>query len=332
MTCGPGANADSTVPPAWPGLPAVSLPSGWVYNANGSWGDGLSEVARARQWIKIPAQAVAVQLLKAPATKYPADDPQGRISTQDISVSLFLSSPAGAKDGYGIGLPTTVRTVAFGAIPIQADVQLEQLRNSGGLPVPLQLHDHLVAYQNTSAQQVRPGFSSAARTDITISGKVRVRLTALSVDGVDMGLRDCVSAPIDLDLKSGTMWAGDPLTDVQTQSFPEGSTAANTWQAVHGVGTLNGGAVSGDIDIPAFSHCLTTSGEDLSPLLTNSISGPGNPVTVGYASISAGTHTCSTVNPENPLVLVGRGPFRGDPSDCDPDFGPPTLDYPERGR
>lgn len=342
LTCGPGADADSVLSPPWPGLPAQSLPSGWTSSTTGAWGDGLSEVSRARQWLKIPAQAVVAELLKAPSKKFPADDPQGRNFTQDISVSLFLSSPAGAIHGYGVGLPTTVHAVAFGAVPIQASLRIEQLRDDGDLPVALQLRLHEAAYR--SAQQVRPGVSSQDRVDLTLTGHVRVRLTALSVDGVDVGLGDCVSAPIALDLKSATVWENDPLTDPNMHdptnplydgaqpTFTPGTKAANDWLAARGVATLNGGAVSGDIDVPAFSHCLTRSGEDLSPLLTSSISGPGNPVTVGIASVTVSSPDkgCFTRIPTFPFWTT-RGPFLGDPSDCDPAFGPPTLDYPARG-
>lgn len=327
---GPSANGAGVIPPPWPGLPTLSIPDGWVKQASiGDQGDGLSEVARARQWIKIPAQAVGAELENS-VTRYPADDPQGRETFTPVTAALYLSSPKGATAGYGIGLPVTVHTVAFGAIPIQVGLQLEQLRDADDLPVPLQLSFGETVYWHP--QQVRPGFSSQEEESAaTVTGEVRVRLTSLSADGVDVGLGDCVSAPIELDLHGKPYWVGDPLLDPHTQSFEVGSTESSTWAAARGIGTTNGGGISGTIDLPAFSHCLTKSGEDLAPLLTSAISGPGNAVTIGWGALSGTTasHQCGTVLKGTTVVGI-RGPFQGDPSDCDPDFGPPALDYPAR--
>lgn len=335
LTCGSSANADISVPPRWPGLPPATAPNGWnVRSTGGDWSDGLSEATRAQQWLKIPAQAEAFQEFAAPETTFPADDSEGRLVSQTITASLALSSPKGAKYGYGIGIPATVHTVAFGAVPIQVRVQLEQVRDANNLPVPLQLVAPILTYK--ADQQVRPGVLSKVRSDLAITGHVRVRLTALAVDGVDVGLSDCVSAPIDLDLKSVTIWTGDPDTDPNAapavQGSQPGSLAQTNWMAARGIGSVNGGAVTGDVDIPAFSHCVTKSGEDLSPLLTDAISGPDNPVTVGYGSLTPPTpeQACETKTSIFPYYTA-RGPFSGDPSDCDPEFGPPTLDYPKRG-
>ena len=67
---------------------------------------------------------------------------------------------------------------------------------------------------------------------------------------------------------------------------------------------------------------LTKAGEDLSPLLTGTVTGPGNPTTVGWSTF--------TEMPPGHDCYAHAGPFLGDPSDCDPDWGPPTLDYPAR--
>jgi len=327
LTCEQSGQADVQAP--WPGLPGLAVPAGWGSSGFlGTWGDGLSEVARARQWVKIPAQAVAAAELREPNIDYPVDDPQGRYFTQVTDAAVYLSSPKGAKHGYGVGLPVTVHTVAFGAIPIQAGVQLEQLRDADDLPVPLSFRARGTTYR--TPQQVRPGVTSTQESDATLTGKVRVRLTALSVDGVDVGLGDCLSAPIDLDLKGNPAWVGDPLTDPATHDITESSTEWSTWFAARGIATINGGALPGQIDIPPFSHCLTKTGEDLSPLLTSAVSGRANQVTVGLSAIGLPTgHVCGTLIPGTPIVGA-RGPFLGDPSDCDPGYAPPTLDYPAR--
>lgn len=345
LTCGPSADAGGVLTPPYPGLPTQAVPEGWSATSGwtGTEGNGLSEVTRSQQWIKIPAQAVAAVAMTQQDVHYPADDPQQRSFTQVTDASVYLSSPKGAKDGYGIGLTTTVHTVGFGAIPIQVGVQLEQLRDATDLPVPLQVAGTQTLY--TVPQPLARGASSKKSAVVKLTGQVRVRLTSLSVDGVDLGLRDCESAPINLALRGKPVWedtAGDdggdspPLFDPLTGSFeqpPElGSTAWSNWLAARGLATLDGGAVTGDIAIPAFAHCLTTTGEDISPLLTSAVSGPGNPVTVGFASLtgsSGGETRCGTPLPGT-TIIGPRGPFLGDPSDCKGAAGPPTFDYPAR--
>lgn len=326
---GPSSGA-GVFPPPWPGLPSQPLPDGahggqWI----GAWGDGLSEVARAQQWVKIPAQAVAAGEIFLPEITYPPGNPQNLNFISTTDASIYLSSPKGTKEGYGIGLPVTLHTVAFGSIPIQVGVQLEQVRDAQDLPIPLTLSATETAW--TVLQQVRPGVTSQDRVVDQLTGQVRVRLTALAVDGVDLGLQDCVSAPIDLKLHGNPLWGGDPATDVTLKGFAVGSQAWTNWLAARGIATIEGGAFDGDIDIPAFAHCLTKTGEDLSPLLTSAVSGPGNPVTVGTSAISSMPDDayCSSPVPGLPGWKGPRAPFSGDPSDCNPAWGPPTLDYPK---
>jgi hypothetical protein len=329
LTCGSGANGAGVVPFPWPGVPLQIVPDGYDPDiAVGSWSTGINEVARARQWMRIPAQAIAAASMNGTHVIYPANDPQHRNSSKPYLVRVYLSSPSDAEYGYGIGIPATVRTVAFGAVPVEAVLRLEQLRDADDLPVALQLRSTSDVYNQFDPDDPRSG---ATVNTVNITGKVRVRLTALSVDGVDVGLRECVSAPIELDLQGNPSYSSDPDTDPHGQPFAVGSTEWNAWLAARGIGLLNGGGVSGDVDIPAFSHCLTKSGEDMSPLLTGTISGPGNAVTIGYAAISGapvGTD-CGSPLPGG-FYHGARAPFRGDPSDCPTDYAPPTFDYPAR--
>ncbi|NEB76938.1 hypothetical protein G3I40_17185, partial [Streptomyces sp. SID14478] len=66
---------------------------------------------------------------------------------------------------------------------------------------------------------------------------------------------------------------------------------------------LTGGILSGVVDIPAFSGC-GTNGEDLDPLFTASISGPGNYITMNQAATCLpdfnGTPNCPPVIPPLP--------------------------------
>lgn len=314
------------IPAPWPGLPAVPPSAQWY----GIQGNGFSEAARAQQWIQIPSQAIAFANTTT-YTTFPPDDPQHRQFIVHNRPLLFLSSPAGDRYGYGVGLPVTVQTVAFGAIPVQARVQLAQVRDAAGLPEPL-MGDG-IEDSWTTPQQVRPGFTSTDRTrSVHLIGAVVLRVLDLSADGVALRLRsDCQTAPISIDLDGAPDWEGDPLSDPRAQDpIPTLGTASANWMAARGEGTVGqGGAVSGTVAIPAFRGCRTAAGEDVSQLLTASISGPGNQVSVGFPPMKG--FACSSAIP--PLNFLGtRKPFAGDPSDCDPAFAPPTFHYPARPR
>jgi hypothetical protein len=345
FSAGGSASGTTTYPAPWPGLPDQLVPNGYTYfTPSGTWGNGLAEVARAQQWVKVRAQAVAAQIEVSSTQVYPQDDPGGRWKYGDTVADVFLSSPADAKYGYGVGLPITVKTVAFGSIPIEATMQLEQPRDAKALPVPLTARYAQTTYW--SNQQVRPGFSSSIRRSVELTGEVRVRVTALSVDGVDLGLSECMSSLIALDLHATPVWNGDPLNDpllhdpgiygadALDPTFRAGSTVAANWEAAREQADVDyGGVVSGKVDIPSFTDCRTSSGEDLSSLLTATVSGGENHVAVGLSTINRVAATkqaaCGTIKP--PLSnAIARGPFAGDPYDCDPDYGPPAFNYPAR--
>jgi hypothetical protein len=313
-------SAQAAVP--WPGLPTP--PDNYTVWA-GSEGNGLSGVAKAQQWIRIPAQAVAA-VAHASQFPYPPGDP--RKAQGQMDPLIFLSSPAGSSYGYGESVPITVHTVAFGAIPVTARVQIEQIRDSDGLPVPLKGIDHSDTYWDP--QPVRPGFSSTVHSDgLIIAGQVTVRVRQLSVDGVDIGLKgSCQTDPLDLNLTSKDYWAGDPLNDPQVQGLPVPSHEVSQWAADHGEGSAYlGGAVQGTVTIPPFSGCVTETGDDVSRVLTGAISGPGNEIKIGVGSLGNG-YLCASRLPNG--FKTTRAPFSGDPSDCPASVEPPTFTYPSR--
>lgn len=304
------------------------------WTGGASWystvGDGLGEAERAQQWVTIPRQAAAFDVWQS-GYLYPQPDPQDRSSVDFNELAFFLSSPHEAKYGYGEGLPFTVRTVAFGAIPITARLQLEQLRDSDNLPVPLHgsfSDQFYLGLQPTTT----PGVSSSEIiTSVHLQGQVRLRVLSLSADGVDVGLSGtCQTDPMTLDLTGKPSWNGDPATDPRSLNPPILGAAASTWAADHGVGTNGvGGAVSGATTIPPFEGCATESGDSLAPVLTAAVSGP-SVVTVGFAPLS-GANYCGSAIPGLPGTNIARAPFAGDPSDCDPDALGPTLKLPARG-
>lgn len=56
---------------------------------------------------------------------------------------------------------------------------------------------------------------------------------------------------------------------------------------------LGGGPLAGHVDIPAFTGCRTPGGEDLDPLITASISGPGNVLDIRQGAVCTSQNGCA---------------------------------------
>ena len=311
----------SNAEPPWPGLnddplPGLNAPL-WMSMTS----TGISKIDRARQWTRIPLQA-AIAKSGIDQLNYPPDDPEGRRQYQGGYANLTWSSPANGARGYGESLPFTVRTVAFGAVPVEARVQLTQLRDEDDVPVPFKSHGAITTFWTGQWGRVEAAEAS---------GSVRVRVLELSVDGVDLGLRaSCQSrAPATLTLSSKEGFVdrqpsgADPLEEHKAWSddLSERGLFAN----------LAGGRLDGTVEIPPFSNCRSATGEDISPLLTASVSGPANSVSITTPNTTAG-EPCWT-----PVGSLGirkqRGPFQGDPTvNCreDPNTLPWDPPFPER--
>ncbi len=308
------APAGAAPAPPWPGLPSDTVTEGaggWL----GTQATGINEVVRAEQWARIPLQASLAVIGTVTTRYYPADDPESRLSDSTIWAAVFWSSPRDAAHGYGESLPFTVRTVAFGAIPVEATVQVSQARDRAGLPIPF-----ATKFTYTSYQDHRLHY---APTDL--SGRVALHVRRLVVDGVPLSLRStCETDPTSIRMHSPGGWAPPQ---------PSGNSPSE-WKAYadglaeRGLFTDGGGRIDGTIDIPAFAGCRTTTGEDLSRLLTASISGKGNPVSISTPTTSV--RSCWTVVP--PLGLVApRGPFQGDPGqNCNATMTPWRIPFPAR--
>jgi hypothetical protein len=313
----------------WPGVPDDTLPTkiscprdpagcGLTIDWFGIQTRGLTQVKRARQWARIPLQAALVNFATAATAYYPESDPEGRLTTSATFANVFLSSPRGSAHGYGESLPFTVRTVAFGSIPVQARVQVVQARDERNLPIPFRTRLDQTKYRT---------IKDRSRYDpIRLSGQVGVQVLGLSVDGVDLGLAgSCrTTQPGALVLESPGGWVPDPpaiRTSAKVKAYADSL-------ALHGIFSGGGGAISGTVDVPPFTGCRTTSGDDVSQLLTATVSGSNNPVSVSTPNL--GLDSCWTVVP--PLGFhKPRGPFQGDPTiDCDQIATPYDFPLPKR--
>ena len=273
--------ASAAEDPYHPGLPAQTG-TGWL---NGLFRiSTINEALRAKQWFRIPTLTITADTDTAQPDfgNDPYDPVHGcnqplYIEGQIIFSKAYVHSPEGAPEPYGYFPPVTVRTVAFGAIPVEATVQISQLRDAENLPVPLLSEGAIDTYwahagakggQSCGADyQGREGYLNH---DATTTGKVNVRVSDLSIDGVrlDIGPHCGTVEPAEISMIGKGYWSKDP--------DPVGPLPPAADTPYYAVPT--GGLLDGTIDIPAFTGCLVGT-EDVSPLLTTSVSGPGNPTT-----------------------------------------------------
>jgi len=180
--------------------------------------------------------------------------------------------------------PVTINTVAFGSIPVSATLVLSQ-RIDGEL-VPL--HADLWTPQGiqTPANCDPDYFTKNPRGFGVVEGPLSLTISALRIDGrpVDVGRRCRAVAPLDINL-----WAADAGSSASDDPwFP--TTGGRLYQRedttrvdVPGGRLLHPGST--DLTIPAFAGCRSTKGDDISRLLTATISGPGNEIAVRQTAI-----------------------------------------------
>jgi hypothetical protein len=157
--------------------------------------------------------------------------------------------------------PLTATLLGFGFEPVTATAILYQIGQTPGRP-PSPLTTVVYEDDGPSSAPIQAGPFTAVAV-----ARLGLRVTGVKVDGVPLDVgASCRSsgplftpgntvAPGELVLTGGTV-PGDPVP-----SFG---------------GAVAGGAVSGEADIPPLTGCVTPSGENLDPLLTASLSGPGN--------------------------------------------------------
>lgn len=284
------SNAQDQQPGRYPGLPfveCVPLPENvdcdLVPNYSNDFGwvnfvqVGIAGSPRAQQWARVPL-AVMTNALTIGYNLYLSNPPEYQLGRNVLyDLQAFFVSPAGSADNYGLSPVVTVRTVAFGSIPTEISLQLEQQRDSNGLPYPLRA---------TQTEQIReeigaPGGPSLVRTlPVQLAETLNVKVLSVRLDDVTLDLsRECGTGPsAELSL---------------TSSPTEGITAlgATPWEydgfdPSKGFYGLSGGTLSGNLAIPQFRGCTTPEGDDLSQVLTAAVSGPVNPVEILVGALS----------------------------------------------
>lgn len=273
-----GAQSSSAAEdPDYPGLPKFES-GAWI----GPQVTGLNRVDRAKQWIRLPP-------IYLPARNFlptGGDDNRcrrgGRYfpfkSITNYHATGFFLSDKGAPEPYGYVGPFTTRTVAFGSIPVEATIELRQPRDEQNLPIGIEIVQDTGEYcPGEGPYPDVPGEFNARYAPASVEGQVEVGITAVKVDGVDLHLGSTcrTTKPGELALTSREHFSANP------ENLTPGvrPTVANLMTTPY-LNVALGGLLFGTADIPAFTGCLTASGEDVSKLLTAAVSGTDNPVTM----------------------------------------------------
>lgn len=254
----------------YPGHPPAPTGGGWLPP---SWTGGLlagtAEATKLRQRAQTPLQLLSVAVrvkLEAPDCDPSAPEVLFCFTSQNSAVFV---SPPGAEHNYGLTREFTIRTVAFGAIPVEARVQLEQRRDQQGRPLYTTFETSDV--YRMGGPYLPPGRPDRFYYDTTVEDALFLRINGLRVDGRKIELAGpCRTAePGRLLLHGKGFWQGNPEVD------PNGP----VWDSGHYVAG-RGGLLSGSLDIRPFATCPTVAGDDLATLLTAMVSAPGNPVAI----------------------------------------------------
>jgi hypothetical protein len=286
MSCGIllCTSGSSNSAPPYPGLPDIQAQLS-VATWFGVGQAGIAYSAKTAQWGKVPMQISAAfytnGYLKDESQWLPWPDRPPREAVQEAVTHVTFVSPPGAKHNYGISPEFSVRTVAFGAIPAEATLRMVQARQADGTPKPL------VAMNQ---RMTLVGGNRWDESDTYIDDAMTIEVTGLSIDGNDLGLRQgCqTSTPAPLKLIGKGKFHGqadiDPVNPALSGHFLP----------------AKGGLIQGTVTIPDFTGCVTSSGEDVSRLLTTSVSGEAMPVRLHVTAPACGRPV--------PPALFGLGP------------------------
>ncbi|MGH1562145.1 hypothetical protein [Mumia sp. DW29H23] len=268
-------------------FPGLGIPDSRV---TGEWltpqQRGVTYLERARQWTRTPTlQSVAFNR----STQQWVDSTCSRITQArgarrfrewwaDVTLvdrGTALNSPR----RYGYTQSFVVRTVAFGSVPVEATVALEQPRTAKGVVIPATLKQGVAQYcASQGGFEIPPPHDGWRYLPAEGDGSLRVRIDEVAVDGVVLPLAGCAADGATLRLTSRDYLKWDPrIPDDERPESQAGNTKAAILRTPYYV-IERGGLLFGSLDIPAFAGCATADGDDLSALLTASVSGPGNTV------------------------------------------------------
>ncbi|TCI98985.1 hypothetical protein [Aeromicrobium sp. IC_218] len=258
--------------PEHPGLPEPPARA----TEGGIVSQGIAQAARTRQWIRLPR----LDLVAYVPSQQTQKDPSCRSfppyqEVQAWHAYTYVASPAGAPEPYGYSPSFTVRALAFGAVPVEVRLRLEQTRDADGLPEAWELDVPNKTFCPGRGPHAGPTQTEQHTPPASFAGSVSVAVESVRVDGLDLAVasscRTIAATP--LRLSSRDLYSRDP--DLRPG---EGALDwdPNTARFFNGPG---GGLLEGMVDIPAFTGCSTPD-DDLDALLTGLVSAKDNPISV----------------------------------------------------
>lgn len=223
---------------------------------------------------------------------------------------IYVISPSPGGHPVGLLRPSTVNTVAFGSIPVTATLQLSQIIDGELKP----FHADTWPIVGTSPA-CDPDFGAQSPLNAsTIEGQLSLTITDLQIDGqrIDVGARCRTVKPLEINMWGGDDWKPGLGGHVYQR-------ADDSRVPVPGGYLKHPGST--DLTIPAFTGCVSADGEDISRLLTATISGPGNEIAATqaepdlsgdrndpaacYVDSSSGEEICpGNLHPEPPPIPV----------------------------
>lgn len=272
-----------------------------------------TDSSRARLALRLPRTTIGIELVSRARNALETNRKGKPVGTRpeaaDFIPLAYVKSPAGTSPAWGVFPAVRATSLAFGVIPAEATIVFSQLRTGvsaaspQGTPVPLKGNLY-TKYTETGGQL--PLF------DATFSGQLDLTVTGLRVDGRS------------LDIGSGCR-ASSPLTvSLVGKPSPTGAAVLGTYSATAG------GDLYGEVSIPPFSGCRSASGEDLSRLLTSTLSGGTTAIHLrqGNASFTQteclpSAQACQLVSLGDPGSTPERVPTT--PPDYTPRLPPPPL-------
>jgi hypothetical protein len=226
--------------------------------------------------------------------------------------------------------PVRVRAVAFGSIPVTVTLRLSQIIDGELVP----LHADMWPLAGNSIPCDPSWGPNHPYAPAYVRGRLSVTLSELRIDGqpVDVGGRCRTVEPLQIN-----MWADRAGETARPSDAPPdwepGWTPAQGGDLYQREDTtlvdIPGGELvhpgSSDLTIPSFTGCVSAGGEDISPLLTASISGPGNQLSAAHRTY--GGTTSGDVSLDNPTACA-PDPQGGAPLCPLPAPEPPTIPVP----
>lgn len=288
-----GSVPGSGLPPL-PCLVAAGNSGADVYRMNGFPATTRTQAVKAKIDFAIPPINIAayqVVCVYTIALKFPANCPydigfpplQPSVGNgfDGVGATAWVQSPPGVEPEFGVFPSFRVGMLAFGAIPVTATVHITQPL-VGGVASPLTLRwwttiGHLLPGQTVPGYESygpAPDFSpnlTFFAPPASITGTVVVQLTDVTIDQqpIDVGPACQAKATMDISEVPGYYAQSTP-------TIPPVAHKPGEWLPLTNIVSY---VTAGHIDLPAFTGCHN-GGDDLDPLVTAMVSGPGNPVQI----------------------------------------------------